>query len=296
MYPAPGMSNVDQFESVFRSAAKARFSYARQRVRKILVVTDMDEEAAGAFTARLRGFLDAALGGEGSDEAPRWRAVLGAEYDDVEQLLRLVETDEPDLICTYRHLHSEAWGFAYSLGEYLDVLSQVTAVPVLAVPHPQAQREASHAMRNTDVVMAITDHLTGSDRLVNMAVRFTQPKGQLWLTHVEDEVAFERIIGAISKIPTIDTAHAREEIQARLLKEPSEYVATCREALSKAGLSIELKDLVVMGHHLSAYRRLVGDHEVDLLVMNTKDEDQLAMHGMAYPLAIELRSIPLLLL
>jgi len=30
--------------------------------------------------------------------------------------------------------------------------------------------------------------------------------------------------------------------------------------------------------------------------MNTKDEDQLAMHGLAYPLAIEVRSIPLLLL
>ena len=35
---------------------------------------------------------------------------------------------------------------------------------------------------------------------------------------------------------------------------------------------------------------------VDLLVMNTKDEDQLAMHGLAYPLAVELRQIPLLML
>jgi hypothetical protein len=30
--------------------------------------------------------------------------------------------------------------------------------------------------------------------------------------------------------------------------------------------------------------------------MNTKDEDQLAMHGLAYPLAVELRDIPLLML
>ena len=30
--------------------------------------------------------------------------------------------------------------------------------------------------------------------------------------------------------------------------------------------------------------------------MNTKDEDQLAMHGLAYSLAIELRAIPLLML
>ena len=38
------------------------------------------------------------------------------------------------------------------------------------------------------------------------------------------------------------------------------------------------------------------EDEVDLLVLNTKDDDQLAMHGLAYPLAIELREIPLLLL
>jgi hypothetical protein len=53
---------------------------------------------------------------------------------------------------------------------------------------------------------------------------------------------------------------------------------------------------VTHGHHLSEYRRLVQEHDVDLLVMNTKDEGQLAMHGLAYPLAIEIRSIPLLLL
>ena len=39
-----------------------------------------------------------------------------------------------------------------------------------------------------------------------------------------------------------------------------------------------------------------AEHGIDLLVMHTKDEDQLAMHGLAYPLAIELRDIPLLLI
>ena len=51
-----------------------------------------------------------------------------------------------------------------------------------------------------------------------------------------------------------------------------------------------------MGHRLSEYKRLIGEHEVDLLVMNTKDAEQHAMHGMAYPLAVELRDIPLLML
>jgi hypothetical protein len=50
------------------------------------------------------------------------------------------------------------------------------------------------------------------------------------------------------------------------------------------------------GHRLQAFKDLIAEHELDLLVMNTKDEDQLAMHGLAYPLAIEIRSIPLLML
>ena len=41
---------------------------------------------------------------------------------------------------------------------------------------------------------------------------------------------------------------------------------------------------------------LAEKHDVDLLVFNTKEEDQLAMHGVAYPLAVELRRLPLLML
>ena len=51
-----------------------------------------------------------------------------------------------------------------------------------------------------------------------------------------------------------------------------------------------------MGHHVADCRELAQANDVDLIVMNTKDEEQLAMHGLAYPLAIELRDIPLLLL
>jgi hypothetical protein len=41
---------------------------------------------------------------------------------------------------------------------------------------------------------------------------------------------------------------------------------------------------------------LIEQHEVDLLVLNTKDDDQFAMHGISYALAVELRQIPLLML
>ena len=58
----------------------------------------------------------------------------------------------------------------------------------------------------------------------------------------------------------------------------------------------DVEEVVRLGHHLREYVHMVEEHEVDLLVMNTKDQDQLAMHGLAYPLAIEVRTVPLLLL
>ena len=57
-----------------------------------------------------------------------------------------------------------------------------------------------------------------------------------------------------------------------------------------------VEQVVVFGHHLAEYKRLIERHAVDLLVLNTKDDQQLAMRGMAYALAVELREIPLLML
>ncbi len=57
-----------------------------------------------------------------------------------------------------------------------------------------------------------------------------------------------------------------------------------------------MDEIVTVGRRLAAYTHVVEVHDVDLLVVNTKDEDQLAMHGVAHPLAVELRNVPLLML
>ena len=144
--------------------------------------------------------------------------------------------------------------------------------------------------------MAMTNRLTGDNRLVNYAARYTQDGGTLYLSHVEDDAVFELYMEAISKIASIDTDVARSEIEARLMKDPKDYIESCQVGLSSSAPSLEVESLVTSGHHMQEYRRLIEEHDVDLLVMNTKDEDQLAMHGLAYPLAIELRTIPLLML
>ena len=286
------MTKVDQFESAFRAASKIVFEYQPIAVRSILVITDRSKSEADVFGKQISDFLSVLR----SDGSPRWRIVNGSEFDTVPELLALVEEERPDLICTYRHLHSESWRWPYTLGEYVDVLAQVTTTPVMVLPHPDAMRASEHAVKDTLVVMAMTDHLTGDALLVNYAARFTEPSGTLFLTHIEDEATFERYMGTISRIPSIDTENARREILEQLLREPKDYIQSCREVLEAEGLPLAVEEIVTKGHHLREFEKLVEKHEVDLLVFNTKDEDQLAMHGLAYPLAVELRQIPLLLL
>jgi len=285
------VTNVDQFESVFKSATKISFAYQDIEIRKVLLVTDLEEQPAQQLSDQVRSFLSVL----GEDDSVNWRTVQGDEFQTVKELLDLVEKEDPDLICAYRHLHSQAWRWPYSLGEELDVLTQITSSPVLILPHPKAQ-PLDEILKGTGSVMAITNHLTGDHRLVNFAVRFTEERGTLSLTHIEDEKVFKSYIEVISKIPTITTENAEEEILKQLLKEPHDYIRSCSETLQAEGLALKVQEIVSLGHHISDLTRLVEEHQVDLLVLHAKDEDQAAMHGLAYSLAVELRKIPLLML
>ncbi|MDJ0973017.1 MAG: hypothetical protein QNJ98_00980 [Planctomycetota bacterium] len=299
------MTKVDQFESVFKAAAKTPYRHEAVPIRKVLVLTDLDEQEAATFKERVQAFL-AALEGPATAEAPvTWTLVPGDRYGGVDELLGLINETAPDLICTYRSLHSQGWRWSYTLGRYVDILAQETAVPVLLLPHPlqevDAREGASHAapvygVDGTRTVMAMTDHLAGDHHLIHWAVRFTLPGGVLVLSHVEDGFVFDRYMDAISKIPEIDTDEARERIEHQLLREPSDFIDSCQRALDGEQLGIQVEKQITVGHRLSEYRRVIEARDVDLLVLNTKDEDQLAMHGLAYPLVVELRHVPILML
>lgn len=281
------MTRIDQFESVFKAAERTAYAYERPTITKVLVVTDLDDVGAGRYGERVRRFLHVL-----DDEPPEWRFATGVRSTSVGDVLKLVDEERADLVVTYRNLHTAAWRWPYSLGDQLNVLTQATTVPVLVLPRPDDE----WAGENTDMVLALTDHLTGDARLVSHAVRFTCPGGELCLAHVEDQGVFERYLGAISRIPEIDTDTARERIAQQLLKEPTDYIVSVKEVLRREELPIHLSKMIAMGHHLAHLKRLIAERGVDLLVVNTKDEDQLAMHGLAYPLAVELRSTPLLML
>ncbi len=285
------MPHIDQFESVFKAADKTPFVRDSIEIQKVLVITDLHGEAAAKHCATVQHLLGSLNQGESAE----YQTITGDQFTTVASLIQQVEDSQPDLICMYRNLHSPASDFPYSLGIYVDVMAQATQIPVLILPHPENPLANEDPTTAIERVMAITDHLAGDHRLVNYAAAVTPVAGRLYLTHVEDKGVFQRYIATIGKIPTIETDKAQEQIRNQLLKEPREYIESCRQAFSEGPTTLAIEDVVVLGHRMQDYRRLVEEHGIDLLIMNTKDDDQLAMHGLAYPLAVELRHLPLLL-
>ena len=160
------MAKVDQFESVFRSASKEIFHLKPLRFAKILVVTDLPKDSAELFARKAESFLNVLR----KDEA-QWEVIEGSRFTTLLELLKLVEEHRPDLIVTYRHLHSTGWKWKFSLGEHVDLLTQATTTPILLLPHPEANLESEHAVKDTNSVMAMTDHVQGQRTLARGSPR-----------------------------------------------------------------------------------------------------------------------------
>ena len=282
------MTTLDQFESVFKAASKDVYHFAEIHFPRLLLVHDLEHDAGWA--RMVKNYLTFLPGQE------TWSVFTAADYTDAEDLLARVRAFEPSLICTYRNLKSSAGICPYSLGAYLDVMTQVVQAPVLVLPHPAESAELRSNAKGLDKVMAITHHLNGDQLLVNYADAFTAPDGHLFLTHIEEMGIFENYMETISKISAIDTDSARELIGNRLLKEPSDYAEGIRAKLARLQPELRVEAIVIMGRRLREYKALIEQHQIDLLVFHTKNEDHLAMDGMAYPLAVELRQLPLLML
>lgn len=287
------MSKLDQFESQFRAASKPVFELESIDVRDILIVTDMDKKQTDLFTDQAKAFLTAL----DSPEPVRYTQICGDEFDSVQQLLDRLESPRPDLVVTYRNLHAETANHPFSLGVYVNVLTQATEIPTLLLPEPKvlANTDPSPLADGTKHVMVVTDHLAGDHHLVSMAVRFITDDGELILSHIEDQHAFDRYMKAIEKIPDLDSDVARTTIRDQLLGEPKDYIESCRSVLQAQGVTNPINPVVTFGNQIEDYRHLIDERHIDLLVMNSRDDDQMAMHGLAYPLVVELRKTPILL-
>jgi len=291
-----GDRKLDEFASMFRSAVKEVFAFEPPTLRAGLVVSDLPREASSALEASVRGFLSTI----DSAEQMTWVDLAREDWadprpgDPVDNLLAQIHSREPDLIVTYRHLLDTNKNSPYTLGSVVDTLTQAIDTPVLLLPPPT---DAGYAhLGGTHRVMVVTDHLTGNDKLVNFGVEFTHREGTLYLAHIEDLAHVERFLDAIDKLRRFDSNLAREEIPAKLLSLPADYIASIVTALKQQEIRETLVPIVRMGHRLTDYRQLVDAHEIDLLILSGRDASQLAMHGTAHALAVELRDKPLLLI
>ena len=278
---------LDDFESVFRSAVKDRFHYQAPDLTCGLVIADTEAAGADALCKQVAGFL-----GPGHHDLS-WSFLSRNEYSQVSDVLDRVRRNPPSLIACQRHLLGQGTDLPYTLGSTVDTLTQATDVPVMLLPKGDTISKLPDQLSR---VMVMTDHITGDDRLVSWAVTLAPEHGTVYLGHIEDDQTFLRYVDALSKIPGIDTQTVVDRLRDKLLSLPRDYMGTIASALAEHGIHERVVPIVALGHRLRDYLSLLDEHDIDLLVMNTKDDTQLAMHGAAYALSVEIRDRPLLLL
>lgn len=283
-----GDAKLDAFESLFRSAVKDVFHLDPPRIQRVMILLDDPTEAA-VWRESVAGFLSCI----DSAEHLEWHIETdwAQQGSPVLHVTEVVEAAAPDLIVTRRHLLGGQKNLPHTLGSVVDVLTQATTIPILLMPPPGFQIPSS-----TDRVMVVTDHLSGDDHLVNYGVEFTHKRGTLFLAHLEDSAMLEYFLSAIDKMASIDSEAARRDLPERLLKSPREYIESVAAVLAAAKIEETVTSIVQLGHGVGSYQELMANHDVDLLIFNTKDDRQDAMHAMAYALAVQIRSRPLLLL
>ena len=287
--------NIDEFESMFRAAEREPFAYVDVPIQSATLITDGPPTEAGALKDCICSRLLPRL-----QTVENWRLLTADDYRNVSELLEKLNEQQTDLIATYRHLHEKALIPQHSLGVYLDVLTQATSIPVLVLPGT-ASKPVSLSGNVADRVMVVTDHILGEHALINYGVQTVRPtagwpRRDLALPHRRRPGLCPIPAGAFPNPGDRNRYSAGEQIERRLLKDAADFIDTCIAELKEHNLPFELHACVERGHRLKQYVELVREHNVELVVTNTKDEDQLAMHGMAYSLSVELTEVAMLLL
>ncbi len=281
--------SIDEFESRFRAAEREPYTFADVPIEKITLITDGTRANAETLKEGVLKFMPR------FENADSWRFITDDDYQNVNELLKKLDEEQTDLVITYRHLQEKEFIPQHSLGVYLDVLTQSFSLPVLVLPGTAAH-PVSFSERLCNRVMVVTDHISGDHQLINYGASMCVNGGTIWLCHVEDDTTFNRYKSVISRIPEIDTDTAPGLLEKQLLKDAQDFIDICVAELSEKGPNASYHSSVTMGHHINQFQSLIENHDVDLLIANTKDQGQLAMHGIAYSISVELLETALLLL
>lgn len=283
------LEHIDEFESLFRRSEQEPFVSLEKKVDHVLLVLDEQHGETEATIKSLKQFSPLL------SDVKQWDVLRVDQNRTVQSLEEETQGSPADLLVTWRHLNEQDSLPRHSLGIYVDMLTQSTKFPVLLLPG-SADSPATIQGRQCETVLAATDHLVGDHRLVNYAAALTNPQGKLVLCHVEDDQVLERYMQAIERIPEVNSELVRTKLPEQLQRDVIRYMQSAQKTLAENGSTIQIELEVTSGHRLKTYKDLIVSHRADLLVMNTKDDDQLAMHGLAYAMSVEFVEIPQLLL
>lgn len=284
--------HLDEFESQFKSAVKVPYVYEEISLGSVALVCDVVGDAAQGLLGEVQGLVPAMAG----RSAPKWEVFDRNGFGTVSDLLSKLTDFGPDLVIAERNLKLDREDdLVYGLTNYIDALTQVLAAPVLLLPSAGPE-DSARMVKVPTSIMVETNHLVGDSRLINWGVRFAEPNRSLYLTHIEDGVAFANYIDAIGRIPEIDTELAEKTLRETLLKLPHDFVSSAREDLGSRFPEMDVGEIVRFGSALSDYESIVTEKGIDLLILNTKEAGQLAMNGVAYAIAVEFKDRALLLL
>lgn len=282
---------IDEYESQFKSAIKERYQFSSVSLERIALVTDFREPQAES----LRCVVERLLPSPEKGQERAWTVYDRESFSSVKDLYNKIQSLEPHLIIAERNLKSNDDDLVYGLSNYIDSLTQLCTSPVLLLPHASFE-ELDTRIKSCRAVLVETDHITGDNHLINWATAFAGDDGIVYLTHIENNRAFDYYIEAIGRVPEIDTDLAEEKIKEVLLSSPSEFIDDVVRVLGQRCPKLRVQGIVKLGRSLRDYRELLDMHEIDLLTINTKVDGQLAMEGLAYAIAVEFKHVPLLLL
>ena len=277
------MLKIDHFASLFRAADKEQVDIPMVRISKVALVTDVSIDESHQLWERWKGILP----------NPVEMVLLdGSMTQSLPKLVDSLKEIEVDLVMTYRCLHSDAWQYPYAVGSYIEVLTQIVPFPVLLMPHIH---EESKTYANAKSILLLSAELTKEAALVGFAGAFSTKETQLLLAQIDDKSTFLRIIDIISKIPQIDTDDAKQYITERREQEMNDWVFRCTQNLSQQPNAPVVSQIDMLDPSMKECAAVIGQHNAELVVINTKDDEQLAIHGLAYPIMVQFRQLPLLL-
>lgn len=285
------MKSLGEFESVFKRALRKRYDFGEVGIQSVLLISDLPDSELIVFDGKVRQFLEKALRGRefsfqhiGREDFNSWA--------DLESALAKIN---PDLIVSYRLLKVSDERITTSLGVYIDTLSQKTNIPILVLPNPHLL-DFDPGFGNNPEVLVATEHLYNDHSLLNYAAALTPHGGKIILAHIEDRDTFEYYMEAISRIPEINTDQARKLISTQLLADSRLYLDSAKVQFSNHRPDLITEIHADFGHLITVYGEIISENDIDLLVFQTKDDTQLAMHSLGYSLAIEFREVPVLLI